>query len=259
MNEHITTEAGRTTLRMERRLAHPPHKVWRALTDPTESRQWFPAEMHITGDHVSYGFGPDGKILELDEPRVFAHTWGQDVLRWEIHPDGDGSLLIFTHTFTDHYGAASFAAGWHTCIATMAVRLDGRTPEAGADMARRHEDYIAILGLISGTYTDGTIRLERQLPRHAPQVWQALSGPSISLGSPPPPGFTIPGVTGPVSRVEEAKLVEFGPVRFELTEGTGQGARLVITHTGATPDHLPAWRSHVEAFSGHLATLPPAS
>ncbi|WP_214325032.1 SRPBCC family protein [Nonomuraea sediminis] len=258
MNERITTDAGRTTLRMERRLAHPPAKVWRALTDPAEVRQWFPTEMNISGDVVGYGFGPDGKVVELDEPHVFAHTWGEDVLRWEIRPDGDGSLLIFTHTFTDHYGAASFAAGWHSCIAAMAVRLDGRAPEARGDMAPLHEHYIAILGLISGTLADGALRLERQLPRHASQVWQALSGPAISLGAPPPAGFTILGVTAPVSRVEEAKLVEFGPVRFELAQGTGQGARLIITHTGAAPDLLPAWRSHAEALSARLAALPPA-
>ena len=36
----------RHTLRFERRLAHSPEKVWRALTEASELAHWFPAEIH---------------------------------------------------------------------------------------------------------------------------------------------------------------------------------------------------------------------
>src|SRR3712207_7693038 len=49
----------------------------------------------------------DGVITELEPPRVFAYSWGDDLLRWELRPAGDGCLLILTHTFDDRAGAAS--------------------------------------------------------------------------------------------------------------------------------------------------------
>ncbi|MEU0572772.1 SRPBCC family protein [Nonomuraea sp. NPDC005983] len=259
MNEKLTiTPDGRTTLHMERRLPHPPAKVWRAITEPEHLARWFPAEMHIDGDKVSYGFGPDGVVTRNDSPRVLAHTWGQDELRWELRPDGDGTVLIFTHTFADRYGAASFAAGWHTCIAGLGALLAGRQTRLPADTAHLHEHYVAILGLTSGTVKDGVVRLERQLTRPAEEVWQALDGDQVTVGAPPPAPFAIPGPpAGPVTRAEAAKLLEYGTqdgtVHWELTTGTGHGARLIITQTGDTST-LPAWRARIEDLAVTLAS-----
>ncbi|MEU8249714.1 SRPBCC family protein [Nonomuraea sp. NPDC048916] len=265
MNEQLTTAPdGRTTLHMERRLPHPPAKVWRALTEPAHLAQWFPAEMRIDGDQISYGFGPDGKVTELDPPRLLAHTWGEDELRWEVRPDGDGSVLTLAHTFGDRFGGASFAAGWHTCVQALARLLDGLPATAPADMGLLHEHYIAILGLTSGTTQGDTTRVERQLTRPADQVWQALDGDHATPGTPPPAPFTIPTVPpGPVHRAEPGKLLEYatadGMVRWELAEGTGHGARLILTHTGETAA-LPAWRAHIENLATTLAhsDTPPA-
>ncbi|MEV0387963.1 SRPBCC domain-containing protein [Nonomuraea sp. NPDC050643] len=262
MNETLTLHPdGRTTLRLQRRLPHPPAKVWRAITDPQHLTHWFPADVTIDGDRITYGFGPDGHITENNPPHVFAHTWGDDHLRWELHPDGPGTLLTFTHTFTDHHGAASFAAGWHTCIRAMHAHLDGRpsplpTEPRPADSAHLHEDYIAILGLNPATAHDGNVRVERQLTRPAEDVWHLLHGDDATPGTPPPTPFTVPGLTpGPVTRTETAKLLEYdttgGTVRWELTEGTGQGPRLIITHTGDTT-FLDAWRIHVEELAASL-------
>lgn len=77
-----------TVLRFERRLRHPPEKVWRALTDESEVEAWFPtaAEREKT-------------ITEYDPPRVLAYTWGDQMLRWELRPEeGGGSVLVFTTT-----------------------------------------------------------------------------------------------------------------------------------------------------------------
>ncbi|WP_336206855.1 SRPBCC family protein [Nonomuraea sp. LPB2021202275-12-8] len=260
MNEHLTIRPdGRTVLHLERRLPHPPDKVWRAITEPEHLKHWFPAEVTITGDRVSFGFGPDGTVTELAPPRVFAYTWGDDELRWQVRPDGDGSVLVLTHTFGDRFGAASFAAGWHTCVAALLALLDGRRPTApgtAPDTARLHEDYVAILGLTSGETDDGIVRLERQLTRPADAVWQHLDGARAQVGAPPPAPFTVAGVpAGAVGRAEPGKLLEYatasGTVRWELAEGTGHGARLILTHTG-DPASLPAWRARVEELAAAL-------
>ncbi|MEW1844690.1 SRPBCC domain-containing protein [Nonomuraea angiospora] len=266
MNENLTIHPdGRTTLRMQRRLPHPPEKIWRAITQPQHLAHWFPATITIDGDRISYGFGPDGHITENNPPHTYAHTWGDDELRWEIHPDGPhASILTFTHTFTDHHGAASFASGWHTCLIALLHHLDQRPTQQPADkrpaqFARLHEDYIAILGLVPATAENGDVRVERQLTRPAEDVWHLLNGDDATPGDPPPAPFTAPGLQpGPVTRTESAKLLEYdtptGPVRWELTQGTGQGARLIVTHTGDTTT-LDAWRIRVEELASALVEL----
>ncbi|MEV0617491.1 SRPBCC domain-containing protein [Nonomuraea sp. NPDC050404] len=262
MNETLTLhQDGRTTLRMQRRLPHPPAKVWRAITQPRHLAAWFPAEVTIDGDHISYGFGPDGRITENDPPHTFTHTWGDEELRWHLQPDGAGTLLTFSHTFSDRHGAGSFAAGWHECISALRAHLDDR-PHHLPDQpdrvrtARLHEDFIAILGLSSATADGDTVRVERQLTRPAHDVWQLLDGPAAAPGTPPPAPFTVPGVqAGPVTRAESGKVLEYGTpagaVRWEFTEGTGHGARLIVTHTGDTTT-MDAWRSRVEDLAASL-------
>ncbi|MEO3868255.1 SRPBCC domain-containing protein [Nonomuraea sp. B12E4] len=257
MNDNLTLHPdGRTTLTMQRRLPHPPAKVWRAITQSQHLAHWFPAQVTIDGDRITYGFGPDGRITENNPPHAFAHTWGEDELRWELHPDGPGTLLTFTHTFTDRHGAASFASGWHTCIMALLATLDERPFHAPAGTARLHEDYIAILGLDPVTADDHTTRAERQLTRPAEHVWQTLGGPDATVGAPPPAPFTAAGLqAGPVTRAETDKLLEYdtagGSVRWELTAGTGHGARLIITHTGDPA--AAAWRRRIEELAADLA------
>ncbi|MFI9550272.1 SRPBCC family protein [Nonomuraea endophytica] len=261
MHDRLSSDGARTSLHMERRLPHPPERVWRALTEPAELRQWFPAEMRVEGERVVYDFGPEGRVLAFDPPRLFVHTWGEDELRWEISPDGEASVLTLTHTFGDRFGAASFAAGWHTCVRAMAAVLDGRPVAAARDSAHLHEDFIALLGLDGVRPHRPGLRYERQLTRPAAQTWRYLSGDSARLGSPPPAAFVPAGVSaGAVSALEGDKLLEYGTaagtIRWELSEGTGQGPRLIVTDTGATG--AAAWRTHIEHLANNLSDLPPA-
>src|SRR5438128_7201639 len=90
-----TTGDGRLALRYERRLTHSPERVWRALTEP-------------------------------DPPRVFAFDWGEENLRFELRPEGDGCLLVFTNTLDDRSKLARVGAGWHLCLDVLEANLDGR-------------------------------------------------------------------------------------------------------------------------------------
>ena len=42
MTESLQARDGRSVLRMERWLKHPPEKVWRAMTEPDRLADWFP-------------------------------------------------------------------------------------------------------------------------------------------------------------------------------------------------------------------------
>ncbi|MFE9061644.1 SRPBCC family protein [Streptomyces violaceusniger] len=280
------TGGGRSALRLERRLAHPPEKVWRALTDPAQLVHWFPSEVQVelkVGGRMGFVFpgreapDMDGVVTELDPPHVFAFTWGEDELRWELRPEDDGCVLTLTHTFGDRFGAASFASGWHACITGLAALLGGEEIAHG-DMAELHEKYVEAFGLAEGaveTTEDGgwRLRFERQLVRPAETAWRALTGPAAdtpepAAGAPVPFGFRTDAVpAGPITEAHPPRVLAYawerdgrpaGTVRWELTQGTGHGARLILTQTGPADAETErtqaqqAWRHHIGLLAAEL-------
>ena len=271
MNETLRIVDGRTELRMERRLSHPPAKVWRAITQPQHLGQWFPAQVRLelrAGAEIGFdtgdGYQADGAVIEVDEPRVFAFSWGGDLLRWEIRPDGAGSQLVLTHTLDDHYGAGSFAAGWETCVDGLEQVLAGEPVSTPGPSAERLEEFIAAFGLADGVVENGTLRFERQLSQPTDAVWALLTGDNLpAVGAAPPAATVIAGgPAGPVTAVTAPRLLEYDGVRWELRDGTGHGARLVLTRPApadpdaaltATKDHLDRLAAQVAAGSPHRA------
>jgi hypothetical protein len=87
-------------------------------------------------------------------------------------------------------------------------------------------------------------------------------------------GVTCPCVftpAGAITAVEAPTLLEYewlvggvpaGRVRWEFGEGTGQGARLILTQTGAPyssdarPTALEAWQSHLDELGRQLVHTP---
>ncbi|MEU9118981.1 SRPBCC family protein [Streptomyces sp. NPDC048506] len=279
MNPHsdtLTTSDGRNALRMERRLAHPPEEVWSAITDPAQLGRWFPSEVTVElrpGGAMTFTMpgvsdvAMTGTVTDAEEPRLFAFTWGEDHLRWEITPDGDGSLLTLVHTFGDRFGGASFASGWHLCLTALSQLLDGEPPAVERDTGELHEAYLEQFdlgrGVVQDTPDGRQIRFERQLVRPAGTVWAELtSGDEPAVGGPAPAGFTaqeVPG--GPVTEVRPPSVLAYrwhpeGTVRWELGVGTGHGARLVLTQTcpqGCDTDAaLDAWHDRIEQLAARL-------
>jgi hypothetical protein len=125
------------TLRLQRRYAHPPERVWRAITDPDELAHWFPQSEPL-------------HVLERDEPRLLRGTWYGDELRFDLRADGDGCVLSFSHTFAEREKAARDAAGWDSCFVRFAALLDG-APIGDAESLRSwpetHERYAERFGV----------------------------------------------------------------------------------------------------------------
>ncbi|SDC08815.1 SRPBCC domain-containing protein [Actinokineospora iranica] len=241
MDATLRTDAGRCVLRFTRALAHPPDKVWRAITEPDHLAHWFPAT--LTGERrpeapITFTFafddgtdGGSGVITDYDPPRLFAFTWQGENLRFDLRPTDDGCLLVFTHRFDDRPGAASFAAGWEGCLAALTAHLDG-APTPDYDWAAAHETYTARFGLLHGTaQPDGDtwlVRFERQLTVPADQVWPHLA--ALAGGRP---------VTENAPDTLLTRHDTGDTVQIDLTPGPG-GARLLLTHrllTHRLPTH----------------------
>ena len=148
MTGRLETVDGRPALRFERRLGHSVERVWRAVTEPAELARWFvtAVDWKPEAGEVFEAYGQSGKIIELDPPRVIAYTWGGELLRFELRPEGDGCVLLFTHVFADRALAGQHAAGWESYFERLDRHLAGghlSEQEAHRQVAERHERYAA--------------------------------------------------------------------------------------------------------------------
>jgi uncharacterized protein YndB with AHSA1/START domain len=127
------------TLILVRDLRHAPEKVWQALTDPAQVREWAPFD-------VDGSLGEAGSTVKLtwvgtaqsfpatvkraDAPNVL--EYGD--MRWELEAAGGGTRLTLWSAI-DRRFISMGAAGWHIAFDVLDHLLNG-TPlsrVAGAD------------------------------------------------------------------------------------------------------------------------------
>jgi len=120
----------RPALRFERRMPHPVDRVWRAVSEPAELRQWFVATVEWGPDagEEFEAYGEPGRITEVEPPRVLAWDWGEEGFRFDLEPDGDGTLLVFTHVLVEskRHECAQHAAGWEAYLGRLDALLAGQ-------------------------------------------------------------------------------------------------------------------------------------
>jgi hypothetical protein len=86
-------------------------------------------------------------MVAFEPPRLMELRWGTDLLRFELRPDGPGTLLVFTDTLDELGKAARDGAGWHECLDRLARQLDREPqPEWGDGWVELNERYVADLG-----------------------------------------------------------------------------------------------------------------
>jgi uncharacterized protein YndB with AHSA1/START domain len=285
MTEHATlsTFDGRPVLRFERRLRHAPAKVWRAITDPAELAHWFPTAVEAElrpGAPMRFTFPEDapvsgvweGEVLEVDPPRVYMFRWNQDVLRFELIPDGEGCRLVFTQTIgggrVGRLGAGRTAAGWDACLDSLTARLAGETAAPVEDWLARMERYIAEFGLDEGEIrlldNGFELRFARDLVWTPVQaVWTVLVEDSALETEPPVRATNEHVPAGRLTRVEAPRVLEYewlhegtpaGRVRWTVESDPKLGVRVELTQSvpaelaGLRATALAAWHVHLELF-----------
>jgi uncharacterized protein YndB with AHSA1/START domain len=126
----LTRHGSHCTLTYTRDLPHPPEKVWRAITEGDHLAAWFPHTivgswqpgevLRFESEMGSF----DGQVFTVEPLELLEFSWGEDRLRIELEPHGGGTRLTFIDSFDEVGKAARDAAGWHECLARLALDLD---------------------------------------------------------------------------------------------------------------------------------------
>jgi uncharacterized protein YndB with AHSA1/START domain len=121
----VRKDGEKWTLILVRDLNHRPAKVWQALTDPTQLREWAPFDADRSLGSVglvklSTVGTPTPQISETrvtraDAPKLREFQWGGNDMRWQLEPLGDGTRLTLWHNI-DRGFISMGAAGWHICF-----------------------------------------------------------------------------------------------------------------------------------------------
>ena len=87
---------------VEREIAYPPEKIWRALTQPHLIAEWLmkndfkPAVDHRFTLHGDWG-SVDCRVLEVEPGRTLSYTWDamglESVVSWTLTPTATGTNL----------------------------------------------------------------------------------------------------------------------------------------------------------------------
>jgi uncharacterized protein YndB with AHSA1/START domain len=131
----VRKEGNKWTLVLVRELPHPPTKVWQALTDPAQLREWAPFD----ADRDLGAIGPvklatvgapvphvtETSVSRAEAPRLLEYRWGTFDMRWELEPLANGTRLTLWTNIGRKYMAMG-AAGWHICFDVLDRLLAGQ-------------------------------------------------------------------------------------------------------------------------------------
>jgi hypothetical protein len=116
------------TLILVRQLRHPPEKVWQALTDPAQLREWAPfvvdGSLGMVGSvNLTWVGNPTPlvtKVTRAEAPKLL--EYGDT--RWELEALGGGTRLTLWHNI-DRRFISWGAAGWHISFDVLDHLLSG--------------------------------------------------------------------------------------------------------------------------------------
>ncbi|MFK4470132.1 SRPBCC family protein [Bacillus sp. RC252] len=124
-------------VKFERQFSYTIEEVWSVLTENSKLKKWM-SNLQIenlkTGGIIKFDM-MDGSFLNIDIldyqlNSVLEFTWDKDRVRFEIHKEENGSLLLlkeYIHELTDH--TPKDIAGWHICLDLFSSVLEEEEKE----------------------------------------------------------------------------------------------------------------------------------
>jgi uncharacterized protein YndB with AHSA1/START domain len=131
----VRKDGEKWTLVLVRELRHSPEKVWKALTDPAQLREWAPFDadrslgtvgttVKLTTVGAPAVHVTETKVTRADAPKVLEYNWGFGDIRWELEALGGGTRLTLWANIDRRYISMG-AAGWHICLDVLDRLLSG--------------------------------------------------------------------------------------------------------------------------------------
>jgi len=128
-------EGANWTLVLTRELRHKPEKVWQALTEPGQLREWAPfdadrsmgaagATVKLTTVGAPSPHATETTITRAEAPRLLEYNWGGGDVRWELEAAGGGTRLTLWASINRGFISVG-AAGWHICLDVLDHLLGG--------------------------------------------------------------------------------------------------------------------------------------
>ena len=143
-----TTE--KVTLEREVTIAASPETVWEFLVDEKKVARWMGQSVSFDArpggayrNEVIPGHVAAGEFVELEPPNRLVYTWGWEpgaegpnpvpsgssTVEIELVPEGDGTLLRFTHRdLPSAESADSHAHGWDHYLERLSIAAPGGDP-----------------------------------------------------------------------------------------------------------------------------------
>lgn len=130
VQKDIEKNEDKWTLVFVRELRHAPEKVWEALTDPAQLREWAPfdaeGELGTQGATVKLTWAGNPQefettVMKADAPKEL--EYGD--MRWELEAFGEGTRLTLWHSI-DRRFISWGAAGWHIAFDVLEQLLAGK-------------------------------------------------------------------------------------------------------------------------------------
>jgi uncharacterized protein YndB with AHSA1/START domain len=170
----VQKDGEKWTLILVRQLRHSPPKVWQALTDPAQLREWAPfdadgtlgtvgATVKLTTVGAPTPHVTETTVTRADAPNTLEYNWGGFDMRWELEAIGDGTRLTLW-TNIDRRFISMGAAGWHVCFDVLDHLLSGTPigriagPEAMkvGGWQRLHAEYAKQFGVETPSWPPNT-------------------------------------------------------------------------------------------------------
>ncbi len=131
----VRKDGEKWTLILVRDLHHSPAKVWQALTDPAQLREWAPFDadrslgtvgttVKLTTVGAPTPHVSETTVRRADAPKALEYNWGGFDIRWELEAFGGGTRLTLW-TNIDRRFISMGAAGWHICFDVLDHLLSG--------------------------------------------------------------------------------------------------------------------------------------
>jgi len=126
---------------IERTYNAPVDKVWQAITDKAQMKQWYfdvPDFKPEVGTHFTFSGGSEEKtylhlceVLEVEQNRKIKYSWhydgyeGMSYVTFELFDEGNNTRLKLTHEGIESFpglpdfARSSFQAGWTELIGSL--------------------------------------------------------------------------------------------------------------------------------------------